>query len=209
MRIQPSWNEIWLSAAKRNPGICRKEASKFANSCSWWTDCCAFGWRFICSMCSCRAKHHHLSSRNRSWHFNCCSAPMGDQLLGEKIGSSSGSFQSLRGKVEEREDVPWPRQSPADPEFPKAPGENGLRWRSKLSDFPKRKKSLEAGFSGFMLIRVKSESLDEGCSSKFILTFLWKNTSCEELTLQPSLIWHSPVPLFGLEFCRACLDPKM
>jgi len=63
------------------------------------------------------------------------------------------------------------------------------KWRCQHSDFPGRKKRLEAGFSAFILIRVKSETLTEEGSNIFILTFLQKNTSCEGLTFAATTDW--------------------
>lgn len=136
-----------------------KEARKFGNSCKWgwWTDCTAFGWQFICSVCSCRATRHQPFSRNRSWHFNCWGPLTGEQLLGQQRGSSSGPSRFLQESWWRGKAMPGPRQRLTGAEFWKPLGENTLKCRGKHCDFPGKQNRLEAGFSGFILIRIKSK----------------------------------------------------
>lgn len=114
MQIPRNWSETWFIVQQRKTlEFTAKEACKFSNSWKWvwWTDYAAFGWQFICSVCSCRAKRHQLFFRNWSWHFNCWGVLTGDQLLGEQIGSSFCPFRFLRERLRRGEAMPGPRQS--------------------------------------------------------------------------------------------------
>lgn len=146
-------------------------------------------WHFICSACSCRTQCHQLFSRNWSWHFNCWGAPTGDQLLGEQIGSSSSSSRFLEERLRRGEAVPWPRQRPTWSCVSKGTRGQCLELRSEHSDFPGTRKRLEAGFSGFILIRVKSET-GWRVQQHIDLSLSLEERKLGAVTLQPPLIWH-------------------
>lgn len=133
MQFSQNWNETWFIAQQRKTlEFAGKEASKFSNSCKWvwWTEGSAFAGS---SSVLCAAAGHSVirfSPETGSWHFNCWGAPTGDQLLGEQIGSSSSPSRFLEERLRRGEAVPWPRQRPTGPAFPKAPGDNALNWEA-------------------------------------------------------------------------------
>lgn len=83
----------------------------------------------------------------------------GDQLLGEQIGSSFRPSRFLRERLRRGKAVPGPRQSLTGA-VSRGTGRECLEMEQQTLRLY-RKKRLEAGFLGFILIRVKSETLAE------------------------------------------------
>ena len=161
MQIAQNQYGTWFIVQRKALEFVGKEASKFGNSCKWvwWTDCAAFGWQFILSMCSCRAERHQPSSTGLG------------TLMAKAHSLVTSGWESKSGaRLRRGEAMPVLRRTGA--EFPKTPGDNALNWRNKRWDFPGRKKRLlEAGFSGVLLIGVRSEILPKNYSNRLIFPF--------------------------------------